>query len=232
MKIIKLILIIILLTTISFVNEIGAQPYAYNTPLDKEIYSESASGKSSFIIRPTDWIAPTADRDGITITTVIQMDPATKENVDICTFYDNRSGKLEPIVKIFFDNYTFCFRRYLSETVYYDYILYDRLFTDDSWKVNKWNVRIYFTAVSFWIQTYLKDTVGQNYLSPTFFGLNILNNDFMKRILQRDQAMWILLGTENPAHIPIFQIEDGYSVYAYNYNELRLDIHNKFSWPD
>lgn len=226
-KIIKHYLVIIGAIILNVPSPIWAQgPFGYDTPLGYEIYNYSDNPVSTQTVLANDWGSKASNYDGLTVVSWMIVDQ--KDGTELFNFYN---GNNENILKIIYNKGTLVFQRErprgsVGNFNSYDYILYDRMFDSN---YGLWEIRIYFTANFFWIQTTpIESGAGQkSYLSPIFFGLNNSLQDNMSQYIQPNSGNTrIVVGN---ASVPngVNQVK----VYAFKYDDLRKDIQEKFCDP-
>ncbi|WP_165043832.1 hypothetical protein [Dysgonomonas sp. ZJ709] len=217
----------LILGTVLFIfssNPLSAQggPYDYDTPLNPlSLWGLHADTKIATIY-PLEWGSSATEFDGLVIVAKMQFDPINTTR-KLYTFYNQYAEKY---LEVFYKENTIMFRRYNVGSLidYYDYTLYDPLFI--TYRPDSWTVKFYFTSAFFWIQTNL-ESESKNYLSPVFFGVNTLQRDNMKDMIDpTDRHTMIEVGDE---HAPDDFLLKQIHVHPFKYYELRRDIYTNFS---
>lgn len=199
-------------------------PFDYDTPLGKRIYGQNVVSKE-LIIEPIEFGSEMTGYDGLTIVTSFNLLSSGGEQ-KLITFANSLHEKY---LEVFYKENTVMFRRYYPGTTnYYDYLLYDQLFTDLTFRRN-FDFRIYCTAFFFWIQVTAVDvgSGGGNFLSPVYFGLDAPDRSNMQELIDANSRARIVIGNrDNPD--PLFAVHN-VSAYTFHYEELKQDIYTRFS---
>lgn len=134
---------------------------------------------------------------------------------------DNGTRPLE----VYYASNTLRVRRFIDNTRYYDYTLYDILFLEGQGQTRKFNIEFYFTATFMWAK--VKHEEADRYAvftSPIFFGLGadqgtaVGKPTDMTPFLTRNSGASITLGG------PSTSVSGRFKVYAFKYKDLRREI--------
>ena len=110
--------------------------------------------------------------------------------------------------------------------LYYDYNLYDPMFTVDE-GVTTWEVRLFFTGYFLWIET--RDThklLNNKWHAPIFFGINLPQMNYMGNYLARSSSSYLIFGDPNPS--TTFTMPDEIAIYEFKYAELKNELQTNF----
>lgn len=164
--------------------------------------------------------------DGLEVSFDFSLNLSETAHQKLFTFTNAAERKY---LEIYYQNNTLMFRRFLEEDIFYDYVLLDPLFIlNQSQSFNTWNIKLYFTSSFFWIETQAQSNIDLYYLSPVYFGVNILTDQNMQQLLAKNSSAKIILGDiKNDSKD--FLIQGSVNVYAFNYSELREYIQTNFS---
>ena len=131
--------------------------------------------------------------------------------------------------QIYYSAGTITIRRKTSPNseYYYDYNLYDPMFTLDQ-GVTQWEVHLYFTGYFLWIETRnTRQLLNNKWHAPIFFGINLPNMDYMGNYLGRSSSSYIIFGDSNPS--TTFTMPDEIAIYEFKYAELKDELQTHFS---
>lgn len=101
------------------------------------------------------------------------------------------------------------------------------MFTIDSGAV-MWEVHLFFTGFSFWIET--RDTrksVNNRWHAPLFIGIDSPRFHIMNGFLTRSPLAKLVFGDPNPS--TTFTMPEEIGIYEFKYSELRSTLNNEFS---
>ena len=129
---------------------------------------------------------------------------------------------------IFYWNRTIILRRRLApgSPYYYDYDLYDPMFTAESGDVT-WEIKVFFTGYFFWIET--RNThklLANKWHAPVFFGIDLPDSPFMESYLQRKTQSKIVFGDPQPGIT--FTMPDEVAIYEFKYTSLKDELQANF----
>ena len=131
-------------------------------------------------------------------------------------------------MEIYYHQGTIAIRRKTApnSAYYYDYNLYDPMFTVDGGVV-QWEVHLYFTAYFLWIETKdTRKTANNRWHAPIFFGINLPQMNYMGNYLGRSSSSYIILGDPKPS--TTFTMPDEIAMYEFKYAELKNELQTHF----
>lgn len=158
----------------------------YLTPLGSSLYYKEVQDANRMILAMSE-IGPVSEgKDGLVVVFSMQQD-LSKVTKPLKLLSFTTDTEENSYIDIFYDNSTITIRRKFrpGSPYYYDYDLYDPLFTVDS-GVTKWEVHLFFTGYFFWIETRNVGKLMDNkWHAPIFFGINLPGIDYMSNYLGR-----------------------------------------------
>ncbi|WP_202702750.1 T9SS type A sorting domain-containing protein [Flavobacterium sp. UGB4466] len=208
-----------------------AGPYSYFAPYGNNVFtSKSEADHNSQVLIANQMDNLSQSKDGL----VIICDFEAPKNGDQLLSFESSKGRF---LEVFYQNQTVMLRRYHENGTYYDYLLFDPLFTlKDQTPVDAvWTVRYFFTARFMWIEVQIKQTtipINTQYLSATYFGLDYKFNDAnspMNEFLKRTSTAKIRVGSN--ANSTKFKIPGIVKIHEFNYSELKDHVQTHFSYP-
>jgi hypothetical protein len=151
--------------------------------------------------------------DGIMLNFTMYMDTDNSiHTTTLVSFSDDdlNNGNL-PIIRIYYKKPSLFIRRYYADNLskYYDYMVYDNLYTSTTF----YEIKLYVTANFIFIVT--NNTTNEYFLSPIFFGLNLLPYSYsMTKFLNRSNKAFIGIGSigDDAPYISYVKL------YAFSYN--------------
>lgn len=203
--------------------------HGYITKLGTNLFYREVQDANRTVLSMNEIRPVTAGMDGLTVTFYFtaNLSKVTKP-LKLLSFTNSTEDK--SYIDLFYDKGTITVRRKYApgSEYYYDYHLYDPMFTIDSNAV-MWEVHIFFTGSFFWVET--RDTRGvanNRWHAPLFIGVDSpprfsFMNDFINRSLQAK----LIFGDPNPS--TTFTMPEEIGIYEFKYSELRSRLNNEFS---
>mgnify|MGYP000774227782 CR=1 FL=1 len=203
--------------------------HSYATPLGKSIFYREVRDANRVLLRMSEVGPISKGMDGVVLVFNMRQDLSKLTHplklISFNSTYEEANSHLE----IYYHKGTITIRRktYPNSKFYYDYNLYDPMFTVDEGVV-QWEVHLYFTAYFLWIET--KDTrkVNNNkWHAPIFFGINLPQRNYMANYLGRSSSSYIIFGDNN---IPptTFTMPGEIAMYEFKYADLKDELQTHF----
>lgn len=231
MKIIKYVesMIVLLLFEGLFISSVFSQDkHSYITKLGTNLFYREVHDANRTVLGMNEIRSVTEGMDGLTVTFYFtaNLSQITKP-LKLLSF--TNSTENNSYVDLFYNAGTFTVRRKYNpgSEYYYDYHLYDPMFTIDSGAV-MWEVHLFFTGFSFWIET--RDTrksVNNRWHAPLFIGIDSPRFHIMNGFLTRSPLAKLVFGDPNPS--TTFTMPEEIGIYEFKYSELRSTLNNEFS---
>ena len=202
--------------------------HGYITKLGKNLFYREVHDANRTTLGMNEIQPVTAGMDGLTVTFYFTAN-LSQVNKPLKLLSFTNSTENNSYVDIFYDTGTITVRRKYGpgSIYYYDYHLYDPMFTVDSGAV-MWEVHVFFTGFSFWIET--RDTrqaVNNRWHAPLFIGIDSPRFNFMNDFLIRSPLAKLVFGDPNPS--TTFTIPEEIGIYEFKYSNLRSTLNNEFS---
>ena len=232
MRMIKYLKVIVALFFLEslFISFVFSQDkHGYITKLGTNLFYREVRDANRTVLSMSEIRPVTAGMDGLTVTFYFtaNLSQITKP-LKLLSFTNGTEDK--SYIDFFYDNGTMTVRRKYApgSEYYYDYRLYDPMFTIDSGAV-MWEVHIFFTGYFFWIET--RDTRGianNRWHAPLFIGIDFSPRfSFMDDFLNRSSQAKLIFGDPNP--LTTFTMPEEIGIYEFKYSELRSRLNNEFS---
>lgn len=202
--------------------------HGYITKLGTNLFYREVQDANRTVLKMNEIRPITAGMDGLTVTFnfTVNLRLVTKP-LKLLSF--TNSSESNSYIDFFYDSGTITVRRKYGpgSEYYYDYQLYDPLFTIDSGVV-MWEIYIFFTGYFIWIETRDTRKVANNrYHAPLFIGIDSPRFKFMDNFLNRSSSAILIFGDPNPS--TVFTMPEEIGVYEFKYSDLRSTLNNEFS---
>lgn len=202
--------------------------HGYITRLGKNLFYREVHDANRTILGMNEIQPVTAGMDGLTVTFYFTAN-LSQVNKPLKLLSFTNSTENNSYVDIFYNAGTITVRRKYApgSKYYYDYHLYDPMFTVDSGAV-MWEVHVFFTGFSFWIETRDTRQVANNrWHAPLFIGIDSPRFYFMNDFLIRSPLAKLVFGDSNPS--TTFTMPEEIGIYEFKYSNLRSTLNNEFS---
>lgn len=222
-NLISLFLLVILFSGNTFAQD----DHNYLTPLGNSLYYKEVQDANRMVLGMNEVKAMSAGKDGLTVVFSMQQD-LSKVTGPLKLLSFTIDTEANSFIDIFYDDATITIRRKFrpGSPYYYDYNLYDPMFTVDS-GVTKWEIHLYFTGYFFWIETRNVNKLTDNkWHAPIFFGINFPDIDYMSNYLGRQSDAKLIFGDANPS--TTFTMPDEIEIREFTYSELKDELQNSF----
>lgn len=228
MKCSKLRCILFLVGLMTIVNLFSQDKHSYATPLGKSIFYREVRDANRTVLRMSEVGPITAGVDGLVLVFNMRQDLSKVTRPLKLVSFNSTSEEANSHLEIYYHQGTITIRRktYPNSTYYYDYNLYDPMFTVDGGVV-QWEVHLYFTAYFLWIETKdTRKTTNNKWHAPIFFGINLPKRNYMGNYLGRSSSSYIILGDSNPS--TTFTMPSEIAMYEFKYAELKDELQTHF----
>lgn len=227
MKNLNLKLALLLVGLITTTNLFSQDKHNYATPLGKSLFYREVRDANRISLKMSEISALSAGMDGLMVSFNMKQDLSlVSRPLKLLSFTsDNEENSY---LDVFYDKGTITLRRKMfpGSECYYDYNLYDPMFTVDK-GITQWEVHLYFTGYFLWIET--KDTrkvLDNKWHAPIFFGINLPEHDFMENYLARSNSSILVFGDPNPS--TTFTMPAEISIYEFKYADLKSELQTHF----
>ena len=199
MKSLNLKFVLLLVGLMTVINLYAQDKHNYATPLGRSVFHKEVRDANRMVLRMSE-VSPLSS--GI----------------------DEANSHLE----IYYHEGTITLRRRMApkSELYYDYNLYDPMFTVDE-GVTTWEVHLFFTGYFLWIET--RDThkvLNNKWHAPIFFGINLPQMNYMGNYLARSSSSYLIFGDSNPS--TTFTMPNEVAIYEFKYTELKDELQTHF----
>ena len=153
MKIWRILLVFLLLSSGVYAQD----KHSYATPLGKSIFYREVRDANRTVLRMSEVGSISAGTDGLVLVFNMRQDLSKVTRPLKLVSFNSTSEEANSHLEIYYHQGTITIRRKTApnSAYYYDYNLYDPMFTADGGVV-QWEVHLYFTGYFLWIET--KDT--------------------------------------------------------------------------
>lgn len=228
MKCFKLRCILFLVGLMTIVNLFSQDKHSYATPLGKSIFYREVRDANRTVLRVSEVSPITAGTDGLVLVFNMRQDLSKVTRPLKLVSFNSTSEEANSHLEIYYHQGTITIRRKTApnSAYYYDYNLYDPMFTVDGGVV-QWEVHLYFTAYFLWIETKdTRKTANNRWHAPIFFGINLPQMNYMGNYLGRSSSSYIILGDPKPS--TTFTMPDEIAMYEFKYAELKNELQTHF----
>lgn len=231
MKIIKYFELMIALLFIEalFISSVFSQDkHDYITQLGSNLFYREVRDANRTILSMNEIRPVTEGMDGLTVTFYFTADLSlVTKPLKLLSFTAGTENN--SYVDLFYNAGTLTVRRKYNagSEYYYDYHLYDPMFTVDSGAV-MWEVHLFFTGFFFWIET--RDTrksANNRWHAPLFIGIDSPWLHVMNSFLIRSPSAKLIFGDPDPS--TTFMMPEEIGIYEFKYSGLRSTLNNEFS---
>lgn len=231
MKHFNLKFVLLLVELVTVVNLFSQDKHDYVTPLGKSLFYKEVKDANRISLKMNEISAPSTGMDGLVVSFNMKQDLSlVSRPLKLISFTNDNEAN--SYLDVFYDKGTITLRRKMhpGASSYYDYNLYDPMFTVDK-GITQWEVHIYFTGYFLWIQTRdIRKPLNNKWHAPIFFGINLLGNDYMKNYLERSNSSILVFGDPNPS--TTFTMPEEISIYEFKYAELKDELQTHFCAND
>lgn len=227
MKSTKLRIILSLVGLMMITNLFSQDNHNYYTPAGRGLFYREVTDANRTILRMNEVSEPTSGVNGIVLTFNMRQDLSkVVRPLKLLSF--THTTEANSFIDVFYDAGTITLRRKIADgsPYYYDYNLYDPMFTVDQ-GVTQWEVRFFFTAFFFWIET--RDTrklQNNKWHAPIFWGMNTSDRYHMTPYLGSGSTGLIIFGDANPS--TTFTMPDEISINEFKYQDLKDELQTHF----
>lgn len=199
----------------------------YITPFGKTLLYREVTDANRTILRMSEISPISTGTDGLVVSFNMRQNLSlVTRPLKLLSFRSMEEA--DSYLEIYYHNGTITIRRKMNSgsSYYYDYNLYDPMFTVDA-GVTQWEVHLFFTGFFFWIET--RDTrkaVNNRWHAPIFFGINLPNHSYMDGYLGRSNSSALIFGDSDPS--TAFTMPDEIAIYEFKYEELKNELQNHF----
>lgn len=228
MKSFKLRCILFLVGLMTIANLFSQDKHSYTTSLGKSIFHREVRDANRTVLRMSEVGPIAAGIDGITLVFNMRQDLSLVTRPLKLVSFNSTFEEANTHLEIYYDKGTITIRRRTApnSAYYYDYNLYDPMFTVDKGVV-QWEVHLYFTAYFLWIETKdTRKTTNNKWHAPIFFGINLPNMNYMGNYLGRSSSSYIIFGDAKPS--TTFTMPDEIAMYEFKYAELKDELQTHF----
>lgn len=228
MKSVKLRCILLLVGLMTIANSFSQDKHNYATPLGKSLFHREVRDANRTVLRMSEIGPVSAGTDGLVVVFSMKQDLSLVTRPLKLLSFNSTSEEANSHMEIYYHEGTITIRRKTSPNseYYYDYNLYDPMFTIDGGAA-QWEVHLYFTGFFLWIET--KDTrksLNNKWHAPIFFGINLPQMNYMGNYLARSSSSYIIFGDPNPS--TLFIMPDEIAMYEFKYAELKDELQTHF----
>lgn len=200
----------------------------YATPLGRSVFHKEVRDANRMVLRMSEVSSLSSGIDGLTV--VFSM----RQNLNQVTrplkllSFNSTSEEANSHLEIYYHEGTITLRRRMApkSELYYDYNLYDPMFTVDE-GVTTWEVHLFFTGYFLWIET--RDThkvLNNKWHAPIFFGINLPQMNYMGNYLARSSSSYLIFGDSDPS--TTFTMPNEVAIYEFKYTELKDELQTHF----
>lgn len=228
MKSVKLRCILLLVGLMTIANSFSQDKHSYATPLGKSIFHREVRDANRTVLRMSEVGPITAGIDGLVLVFNMRQDLSKVARPLKLVSFNSTSEEANSHLEIYYDKGTITIRRKTApnSVYYYDYNLYDPMFTVDGGVV-QWEVHLYFTAYFLWIETKdTRKTTNNKWHAPIFFGINLPEMNYMGNYLGRSSSSYIIFGDAAPS--TTFTMPDEIAMYEFKYADLKNELQTHF----
>lgn len=228
MKNFKLRFLLFLAGLMTIVNLFSQDKHNYATPLGKSIFYREVRDANRTVLRMSEVGPISAGVDGLVLVFNMRQDLSKVTRPLKLVSFNSTSEEANSHLEIYYHQGTITIRRKTApnSAYYYDYNLYDPMFTVDGGVV-QWEVHLYFTGYFLWIETKdTRKTTNNRWHAPIFFGINLPNMNYMGNYLGRSSSSYIILGDPKPS--TTFTMPDEIAMYEFKYAELKDELQTHF----
>lgn len=224
----KLRIVLSLVGLMTIVNLFSQDKHDYATPVGKSVFYREVTDANRTILRMNEVGPISGGIDGLMVSFNMRQNLSLVTRPLKLLSFNSTSEETNTHLEIYYHEGTITIRRkmYPSSEFYYDYNLYDPMFTVDQ-GVSQWEVHLYFTAFFLWIET--RDTrkpLNNKWHAPIFFGINLPTMNYMNNYLGRSSSAYLIFGDPNPS--TAFTMPDEIAVYEFKYTELKDELQTHF----
>lgn len=228
MKSFNLRCILSLVGLMAMANLFSQDKHSYATPLGKSIFHREVRDANRTVLRMSEVSPITAGIDGIALVFNMRQDLSLVTRPLKLVSFNSTFEEANTHLEIYYDKGTITIRRRTApnSAYYYDYNLYDPMFTVDKGVV-QWEVHLYFTGYFLWIETKdTRKTTNNKWHAPIFFGINLPEMNYMGNYLGRSSSSYIIFGDAAPS--TTFTMPDEIAMYEFKYADLKDELQTHF----
>lgn len=199
----------------------------YLTPLGNSLYYKEVQDANRMVLAMNEISSISQGKDGLVVIFSMQQD-LSKVTKPLKLLSFTMDTEENSYIDIFYNDSTLTIRRKFrpGSPYYYDYSLYDPMFTVDA-GVTKWEVHLFFTGYFFWVETRNANKLMENkWHAPIFFGINLPGIDYMSNYLGRQSDAKLIFGDANPS--TTFTMPDEIEIREFKYTELKDELQTNF----
>lgn len=223
----KIFSIIVALFLLSVFNSQAQDKHDYATPLGKTVFFRDVQDANRMSIGMNE-IQPLSDgTTGLMVMFNLRAD-LSQINRPVKLLSFSTAGEDVSHLDIFYTNRTIMVRRRIEagSPFYYDYDLYDPMFSIESGDVT-WEIKVFFTGYYFWIETRnTQKLLANKWHAPIFFGIDLPNHHYMDMYLSRSSEGRLIFGDSNTD--VVFTMPEEIAIHEFKYAELKDELQNNF----
>ena len=228
MKNFKLRCVLSLVGLLIIVNLFSQDKHDYITPLGKSLFFREVRDANRTILRMSEISPVTSGMDGLVVVFSMRQNLSQVTRPLKLVSFNSTVEENNSHLEVYYYDGTITVRRKTSpnSAYYYDYNLYDPMFTVDR-GVSQWEIHLYFTGFFFWIES--RDTrklTSNKWHAPIFFGINLPSINYMGNYLDRSSSSYIIFGDPNPS--TTFTMPDEIAIHEFKYAELKDELQTHF----
>ncbi|WP_299092306.1 hypothetical protein [uncultured Bacteroides sp.] len=228
MKNVKLRCILSLVGLMTMVYLFSQDKHSYATPLGKSVFHRDVTDANRTVLRMNEVSPLSSGTDGLVVAFSMRQNLSQVTRPLKLLSFNSTSEEENSHLEVYYHEGTITLRRKMAprSELYYDYNLYDPMFTVDE-GVTTWEVRLFFTGYFLWIET--RDThklLNNKWHAPIFFGINLPQMNYMGNYLARSSSSYLIFGDPNPS--TTFTMPDEIAIYEFKYAELKNELQTNF----
>lgn len=228
MKNFKLRCVLSLVGLLTIVNLFSQDKHDYITPLGKSLFFREVRDANRTVLRMNEISPVTSGVDGLVVVFNMRQNLSQVTRPLKLVSFNSTAEENNSHLEVYYYDGTITVRRKTSpnSAYYYDYNLYDPMFTVDQ-GVSQWEIHLYFTGFFFWIES--RDTrklTSNKWHAPIFFGINLPSINYMGNYLARSSSSYIIFGDPNPS--TTFTMPDEIAIHEFKYAELKDELQTHF----
>lgn len=228
MKNFKLRLVLSLIGLMAITHLFSQDKHSYATPLGKSVFYREVRDANRTVLRMSEVGPITSGTDGLVVVFNMRQNLKQVTRPLKLLSFNSTAEEENSHLEILYHKGTITIRRKMApnSAYYYDYDLYDPMFTTDN-AVVQWEVRLYFTGYFLWIETKdTRKTVNNKWHAPVFFGINLPDRNYMGNYLGRSSSSYLIFGDPNPS--TTFTMPDEIAIHEFKYEELKNELQTNF----
>lgn len=220
--------ILSLVGLMTIVNLFSQDKHDYATPLGKSLFYREVRDANRTVLRMNEISPLTSGMDGLVIVFNMRQNLSEVTRPLKLVSFNGSAEENNSHLEIYYHQGTITIRRKIASNsaYYYDYNLYDPMFTVDQ-GVSQWEVHLYFTGEFMWFE--VRDTrkvMNNKWHAPIFFGINLPATNYMNNYLARSSSAYVIFGDPNPS--TTFTMPDEIAIHEFKYAELKDELQRNF----